>query len=119
MTDSVQMRYFLPQEKEKLVVELLQQTIEKGREGEQVAALDLAKLLGKLNSMRRSHGPVLGVLSRTCQHLLGMRVESDGWQCKVQLTFEAVRELSLLLEKLAALTVSILLRRSPEPEFSS
>jgi hypothetical protein len=103
VTDSVQMRYFLPQEKEKLVVELLQQTIEKGREGEQVAALDLAKLLGKLNSMRRSHGPVLGVLSRTCQHLLGSRVESDGWQSKVQLTFEAVRELSLLLEKLTAL----------------
>jgi hypothetical protein len=103
VTDSVQMRYFLPQEKEKLVVELLQQTIEKGREGEQVAALDLAKLLGKLNSMRRSHGPVLGVLSRTCQHLLGARVESDGWQSKVQLTFEAVRELSLLLEKLTAL----------------
>jgi hypothetical protein len=55
VTDSVQMRYFLPQEKEKLVVELLQQTIEKAREGEQVVALDLAKLLGKLNSMRRSH----------------------------------------------------------------
>jgi len=97
------MRYFLPPKKEKLVVELLRQTIEKAREGEQMAALDLAKLLGKLNSMRRYHGPVLGVLSRTFQHLLGSRDESEGWHCKVLLTYEAVRELSMLLEKLTAL----------------
>jgi hypothetical protein len=65
--------------------------------------LELAKLLGKLNSMGRSHGPTLGVLSRTCQHLLGVNVLDRGWQSTVQLTFEAVRELSFLADRLVEL----------------
>jgi hypothetical protein len=86
VTDSVQLRYFLPAEKEKAILVLLQQTIAQGSKGTPIAALELAKLLGKLNSMRRSHGPVLGVLSRSCQHLLGLNVIERGWQTTVQLT---------------------------------
>ena len=53
ITDSVQMRYFLPVEKEVLVRELLVQTVQQACEGRQVPALELARVLGKLNSIRR------------------------------------------------------------------
>jgi hypothetical protein len=101
--DSVQLRYFLPAEKEKAVLDMLQQTIALGSTGRPVLALELAKLLGKLNSMRRLHGPTLGVLSRTCQHLLGINVLERGWQSTVQLTYETVRELSFLADRLVEL----------------
>jgi hypothetical protein len=103
VTDSVHMRYFLPVEKERVVLEILNETIGKACEGEKVSAIELAKLLGKLNSMRRSHGSALGVLSRTCQHLLGIRIEEEGWKTSVQLTYEAVRELRLLAGQLQGL----------------
>jgi len=70
ITDSVNLRYWLPVEKEDLVVSMLESVISTAMEGQQLSALELAKLLGRLNSMRRSHGTVLGVLTRTCQHLL-------------------------------------------------
>ena len=60
-------------------------------------------MLGKLNSMRRSHGAVVGIMSRTCQHLLGVQVIAEGWQTSVQLTYEAVRELTFLQSKLEQL----------------
>jgi hypothetical protein len=103
VTDSVQLRYFLPKEKEDLVEKILQDTIHHGLEGKKMPALDLARLLGKLNSMRRSHGAVLGVLTRSCQHLLGEAVNVQGWQCDLLLTYEAVRELSLLQKLLRSL----------------
>ncbi len=84
-------------------MEMLNETIGKACEGVKVPAIELAKLLGKLNSMRRSHGGALGVLSRTCQHLLGIRVEEEGWKTSVQLTYEAVRELRLLAGQLQGL----------------
>ena len=53
ITDLVQMRYFLPVEKEVLVRELLVQTVQQACEGRQVPALELARVLGKLNSIQR------------------------------------------------------------------
>jgi hypothetical protein len=104
VTDLIQLRYFLPAEKEKVVMDMLQRTIAQGSKGRPVAALELTKLLGKLNSMRRSQGPTLGDLSRTCQHLLGINVLERGWQTTVQLTYEAVRELSFLEDRLVMLS---------------
>jgi hypothetical protein len=103
ITDSVNLRYWLPVEKEDLVVSMLESVISTAMEGQQLSALELAKLLGRLNSMRRSHGTVLGVLTRTCQHLLGAAVNRYGWQCKLTLDFEAVRELQLLASKIRSL----------------
>jgi hypothetical protein len=51
VTDSVHMRYFLPIEKERVILEMLHETIGKACKGEKVPAIELAKLLGKLNSM--------------------------------------------------------------------
>jgi hypothetical protein len=40
VTDSVQMRYFLPVEKEKVVVEQLQKIIRQASDGQRVASLE-------------------------------------------------------------------------------
>ncbi len=53
--------------------------------------------------MRRSHGTVLGVLTRTCQHLLGVAVNRYGWQCRLTLDYEAAQELQLLASKIWSL----------------
>jgi hypothetical protein len=103
ITDSVNLRYWLPLEKENLVVSMLESVIGTAMEGQQLPALELAKLLGWLKSMRRSHGTVLGVLTRTCQHLLGVAVNRYGWQCRLTLDYEAVRELQLLASKIRSL----------------
>jgi hypothetical protein len=60
VTDSVQLRYFLPAEKEKVVSDLLQKTIALGSKGIPIPALELAKLLGKLNSMEDLTDPPWG-----------------------------------------------------------
>ncbi len=69
---------------------MLQETISRAMEGKKVMALDLVKLLGRLNSMRRSHGSLPGVLTRTCHHLLGVAVNMYGWKSRLLLTYEAV-----------------------------
>jgi len=76
VTDSVQMRYWLPKEKEDVAMDMLQVKIIRAMAGKKIMALDLAKLLGWLNSMRTSHGSLPGVLTRTCQHLLGVVVNT-------------------------------------------
>jgi hypothetical protein len=103
ITDSVQLRCCLPKEKEDVVVKMLQEVTGKAMDGKMIPALELAQLLGRLNSMRRSHGQLVGVLTRTCQHLLGVAVNSYGWKCKLYLSYEAVRELVLLAKKLRGL----------------
>jgi hypothetical protein len=60
------------------VIRMLQEVTGKAMTGSKIAALELAQLLGRLNSMRRSHGQLVGVLTRTCQHLLGVAVNSFG-----------------------------------------
>ena len=103
VTDSVQMRYYLPVEKENVVVGMLEKTVQEAMSGRRIEALEIARLLGKLNSMRRSHGALLGVLSRSCQHILGLAVLERGWKCKVLLDYDAVKELMLLLKQLRSL----------------
>ncbi len=52
ITDSVQLRCWLPKEKEDLVVRMMQEVTGKTMEGRMIPALELAQLLGRLNSMR-------------------------------------------------------------------
>ena len=103
ITDSVQMRYFLPVEKEEAVVKLLGDFVEKGLKAEKVSSLSLASLLGKLNSMRRSHGSMMGVMSRSCNHVMGETVLKQGWHSSLLLSWESVRELQFLLENVRQL----------------
>jgi hypothetical protein len=94
------MRYFLPIEKENVVVDMLEKTVQEAVCSNRIEALELTRLLGKLNSMRRSHGALLGVLSRSCQHILGKAVLEKGWKCKELLDYNAVKELMLLSKQL-------------------
>ncbi len=103
ITDLVQLRCWMPQEKEDVVVRMLQEVTGKAMDGKMIPALELAQLLGRLNSMRRSRGQLVGVLTRTCRHLLGVAVNSYGWKCKLYLSYKAVRELVLLAKKLRGL----------------
>ncbi len=96
VTDLVEMRYFLPEEKENVVLDMLERTVKEAVDGHRIEVLELAKLLGKLNSMRRSHGPLMGVLSRSCQHTMGLAVLEKGWKCKLLLNYNSVKELMLL-----------------------
>jgi hypothetical protein len=61
--------------------------------GTPVSVRLLAALLGKLVSIRRSHGPITAVLSRHLQHLLGLHVRSIGWSGEIQLDSFAAAEL--------------------------
>jgi hypothetical protein len=61
----------------------------------------------------------MGVMSRTCHHLLGLAVLKEGWQSKVQLTYEAVRELQYLLENLEKLNGQHIQTREARPKVVS
>jgi hypothetical protein len=97
------MRYFLPIEKEEVVLKHLQGAIQQCLSGEAIPALDMASLLGRINSMMRSHGAVLGVMSRTCNHLMGEAVLQESCLSKMLLTYEAVRELQYLTDNMGRL----------------
>ena len=62
----------------------------------------VAVVLGRLAAIRRSHGNVVRILSRSLQHQLGGHVQEAGWTGVLLLSAEAVpvQELQLLLEVL-------------------
>jgi hypothetical protein len=99
-TDSINMCYFFPQQKQQVVLEQLQKVLAEADVGLALAARDLAKLLGRLNSMRRSHGNIVGVMSRSSQHQLGCTVMDQGWESSLQLGVDARGELLFLLQHL-------------------
>ena len=54
----------------------------------------LAKLLGKLCAMRLSHGKIVMIFIRKCQHILGKQVYLKGWDLYCELEDHALRELT-------------------------
>ena len=58
----------------------------------------MAVVLGRLAAIRRSHGNVVQILSRSLQHQLGGHVQVAGWTGVLLLSAAAVQELRLLLE---------------------
>jgi len=93
VTDSVQMTYSLPAEKWDKFVSSVQVLLDLTRRSLPVPARDLAAVLGRLNSMSRSHGSVTRVLSRSLQHHLGIHVNSQGWAGHIYLDSDDVAEL--------------------------
>jgi hypothetical protein len=100
-TDSVQMRYFYPEQKQEVVMKQIRELVEKTGQGLQITCKELAKALGRLNSMRRSHGGIVAVMSRSGQHQLGCTVMDRGWEASLLLCSDAVEELKFLLDHLA------------------
>jgi hypothetical protein len=91
VTDTVKMEYIYPAEKARLVKGLIGQFIDWTRAGVAVPAKGWASLLGRLQSMRRSHGNVVNVMTRASQHMLEQAVEEAGWETKVVGTGECMR----------------------------
>jgi hypothetical protein len=94
ITDTVKMRYYYPQEKEAALEALLDLFLEWGKAKVEMPARTWASLLGKLQAMRRSHGDIVNVMSRAGQHLMGKAVATQGWEAKVVVDGQCLRELS-------------------------
>jgi hypothetical protein len=75
------------------VLDLLDTVLEMVGRGEMVEARYLAQVLGKIASLRPSHGNVLRVMSQNLHHQLGRVVTQFGWEASVDLDSEAVEEL--------------------------
>jgi hypothetical protein len=97
ITDTVQMKYLYPKEKEAVVEGMLEQFIGWGRAGIAVPAGGWAS-----QDMHRSHGGIVNVMSRAGQHMLGRAVEEEGWGAEVQCTADCLRELLFLRQHLAS-----------------
>ena len=96
ITDTVAMMYFYPEVKWDLFMKLLTELVAKVRQGDWCEAKEWASFLGKLQSMKRSHGDIVGVMSRSCQHAVGKAVVERGWSTRVRATGDCLSELLFL-----------------------
>ena len=94
--DTEQFMFFAPECK----LKRLEVEIEKISSAIFVTARDLAKVLGLINSLRKSHGNICNIMSRRCQHILGKYVNEFGWNTKVKLDDHALQELSFFRNNL-------------------
>ena len=98
--DTVQMKFFAAEEKlaniEKLMVDFLMKIVFKCS----FNSKDVAGLLGKIQSLRRSHGPVVGIMSRSTQHQLGKFVTKNDWTSGLVLNNQCFEELNALKNEL-------------------
>ena len=56
----------------------------------------MASLLGKINSMRRSHGNVTAIISHKTQQIVGKVVYYNDWEASCVLDQYAIEELKFL-----------------------
>jgi Reverse transcriptase (RNA-dependent DNA polymerase) len=94
ITDTVQMKYYFPEEKKVLFDQQLTSMLSRSRAGESIAAKEWASVLGRLQSMQRSHGKIVQIMSRACQHALGVAVSAGGWEAQVQPQQDCMREMT-------------------------
>jgi hypothetical protein len=98
VTDTVKVRYYTPPKKLELISELIVQTLYTARQNRPIRARELATVLGKVAALRRSHGSVVHVMSRSMQHDLGVHTLWQGWDGVLWLLQAASLELSFLLD---------------------
>jgi hypothetical protein len=98
VTDSLLMKYFITPDKWTAVAAMLSRLLSLA--GSAVPVLDSAALLGKLHSLRRSHGSIISVMSRSLQHQLGQHVDTHGWTGSFCYSAASLHELSFLLTHL-------------------
>ena len=100
ITDTVAMRYFVSIEKFQFIHAMLTETIFKIDENYLFPVCDLARVLGKIHSLSRSHGSIVSIMTRHLQHIVGKKVFQDGWSSSVYLDAHCKRELSFLADHL-------------------
>ena len=101
--DTVSMKLFYPSKKLDSLVLLIRETIVNAKNLKPFKCRFLAKLLGSLASMQKSHGSIINVMSRKMQHILGKSVHLRGWESDCILDDHAIQELSFLAEHLVSL----------------
>lgn len=87
LIDSRKMMYFYPERKVAEVKTLFNDILGKALSKDPIHLKLLAKLLGKLCAMRLSHGNIVMIFTRKCQHILGKQVYLNGWNsyCKLDI----------------------------------
>jgi len=98
ITDTVKMAYYTPLEKLELLAGQLSDTVTAAENGEPLAARHLAQVVGQVAALRRSHGTIVGVMSRSVQHELGVHTLDNGWDTSLFISGHAVRELCFLMD---------------------
>ena len=94
------MKYFTPTHKIDLIKNMLRDLLNSIREHRLIAAKDIATVLGKIASMKKSHGNFVRVLTRQGQHLLGTNVMQNGWDCSFYGDIQLSEELSLICDNI-------------------
>ncbi len=100
VTDTKQMRYFTPRQKLDILSARISNILERANSGQSVPCRELAKVLGSVAALRRSHGPVTIVMSRAAQHMLGVTVVAQGWDADLYLNCHVCEELRFLWSEL-------------------
>ena len=99
-TDTVQMKYYCSLDKETKYKNFISDILQFHDIHGYVPARDLAGVLGKLNSLSRSHGSICRIMLRNCQNSLGKAVQVYDWNGNVILTVGLV-ELTFFLENIS------------------
>jgi hypothetical protein len=74
--------------------------LSRSRAGESIAAKEWTSVLGRLQSMQRSHGKIVKIMSRACRHALGVAVSAGGWEAQKQPQQDCMREMTFWLRYL-------------------
>ena len=94
------MKYFYPTKKVVEVKELLSKILQIAKNKEQIHIKIMAKLLGKICHLTKSHGKIVSIFSRKCQHIVGKNVHYNGWNTTCILDYQVIVELTFLYENL-------------------
>jgi hypothetical protein len=100
VTNSRVMRYYITPEKWSGVAILLRRVL--ASPATPVSVFDVAAVLGKLQSLRRSHRPITSVMSRSLQHQLGSHIAEHGWSGSFKFSAATDRELTFFLDHLSS-----------------
>ncbi len=100
VTDSKNMKYFCPEDKQSKYLLCLKDLIQFHADHGFVRAEQLASVLGQLQSLNRSHGNITRVMLRGCAHELGKATLMHGWNTIVCLN-NTIGELIFMLNNLS------------------
>ena len=97
VVDSVLMQYSLLPAKWTVIHTAVADLLNLAIAGRPVPVRQVAAVLGRLVAIRRSHGFLVSILSRSLQHQLGVHVFHHGWVGFIRVSHLSLRELTLLL----------------------
>ena len=84
IADSVRMLYHTHSDKETKYLNALNMLIAQHKQQGSVLAKKAASILGKIQSLKRSHGSIVNLIPRNCYNELGHAVLAKDWYCQVR-----------------------------------